>query len=575
MRKWACVSAAIFLLVLIFIPSVVYAQDFTINSYNAEITIYEDSSFIVKEAITTDFAIPKHGIYRDIPFRYRDELGNTLTTPLKVISVTTGSGEKLKYRVNKNGNVVTVKIGDADKYVSGVQKYVIEYKVENAVLFLKDQDQLYWNVTGNDWDVPIKEASAKVFLAVKTVSKNIKAACYTGTAGSTETAGGIETGYNTGQFNTTRELNAGEGLTIVFGWDKGIVSPPSALKKFIWALNLQENWIFVFPVIALIVMFNLWYKRGRDPKVRGAVPVMYEPPKFNGQSLTPAEAGTLVDEKMDPRDITSAIVGLAVKGYIKIEEIKKDGLIIDATDFSLTKIKESGEELSPFEKLLMDRIFIGMPDILVSDLRNKFYTNLDALRDSLYDGLVSKKYFLQNPQSVRSFYLIAGFIAGLLIVFTGFFFRILPTGIFAGILTCLCVLAFMKAMPAKTRAGALAHNEVLGFQEFLNRAEKDRLEKLGDKQLFSKFLPYAIALDVTKNWARAFEGVYQEKPDWYVSHGGIGVFHPYMFGTAVSSMAASVGSAMFSAPRGSGSGSGGFGGGFSGGGFGGGGGGSW
>jgi len=98
---------------------------------------------------------------------------------------------------------------------------------------------------------------------------------------------------------------------------------------------------------------------------------------------------------------------------------------------------------------------------------------------------------------------------------------------------------------------------------------------LGDKQLFSKFLPYAIALDVTKNWAKAFEGVYQEKPDWYVPHGGIGVFHPYMFSTAVSSMAANVGSAMFSAPRGSGSGGGGFGGGFSGGGFGGGGGGSW
>ncbi len=575
MRKWACISAAIILLVLIIAPSAVYAQDFTIDSYNTEITINEDSSFIVKEAITADFAIPKHGIYRDIPYRYRDEFGNIIRTPLKVISVTNGSGEKLKYRVNKNGNVVTIKIGDAEKYISGVQKYVIEYKVENALLFLKDQDQLYWNVTGNGWGVPIKEASAKVFLAVNAVSKNIKAACYTGAAGSTEAAGDIETGYNSGQFNTTRELNAGEGFTIVSSWDKGLVTPPSALKRFFWLLNLQENWIFVFPVIALIVMFNLWYTRGRDPKIREAVAVMYEPPKFNGEPLTPAEVGALSDEKMDSRDITSAIVGLAVKGYIKIEEIKKDGLIFDSTDFSLTKIKEPGKELSLFENFLMDRIFMGLPYILVSDLRNKFYTNLDALRDSLYDGLVGKKYFLQSPQSIKSYYLVAGCIAGLLVVFIGFFFRILATGIFAGVLTSLCVLAFVKAMPAKTRAGALAHNEILGFQEFLNRAEKDRLEKLGDKQLFSKFLPYAIALDVTKNWAKAFEGVYQEKPDWYVPHGGISVFHPYMFSTAVSSMAANVGSAMFSAPRGSGSGSGGFGGGFSGGGFGGGGGGSW
>jgi len=120
----------------------------------------------------------------------------------------------------------------------------------------------------------------------------------------------------------------------------------------------------------------------------------------------------------------------------------------------------------------MDRIFMGMPDILVSDLRNKFYTNLDALRDSLYDGLVSKKYFLQNPQSVRSIYFVAGFIAGLLVIFIGSFSRILPTGFLAGILTCLCVLAFVKAMPAKTRAGALAHNEILGFQEFFKPRRK-------------------------------------------------------------------------------------------------------
>jgi len=563
MRKWAYTITAVILLVLIFAPSAVYAQDFKIDNYDTEITINEDSSFIVKEAITANFAMPRHGIYRDIPFRYRDESGKFLTTPLKIISVTNGSGEKLKYQVNKSGNVVIVKIGDANKYVSGVQKYVIEYKVENAILFLKDQDQLYWNVTGNDWDAPIKEASAEVFLAVKTASKSIKTACYTGYEGSTESAGSIETGYNSGQFNTTRRLKAGEGFTIVFGWDKGLVTSPSSLKKLIWALNLQVNWIFVFPIIALIVMFSLWYKRGRDPKIKEAVAVMYEPPKFNDQSLTPAEVGTLADETLNPRDITSAIVDLAVKGYIKIEEIKKG-------DFSLTKIKGPGEELSPFENLLMDRVFIGMQARLISDMKDKFYTNLDDLKDSLYDGLVSKKYFPQNPQSVKGFYFFAGLIAGLLVAFIGFLFLILPTGIIAGVLTFLCVAVFIKAMPAKTMAGSLAHNEILGFKEFLNRAEKDRLEKLGDKQLFSKFLPYAIALNVTKNWAKAFDGVYQEKPDWYVPYGGIGLFDLYTFSTAVNSMADSVGSAMFSSPSGSGSGSG-----SSGGGFGGGGGGSW
>jgi uncharacterized membrane protein len=133
-------------------------------------------------------------------------------------------------------------------------------------------------------------------------------------------------------------------------------------------------------------------------------------------------------------------------------------------------------------------------------------------------------------------------------------------------------------MPAKTRTGSAAYVDILGFREFMSRAEKDRLERMKDKDLFSKFLPYAIALDVVDNWAKAFEGIYQEAPAWYTSPTGFRTFHPYTFSRSINAATSSLGSAMFSAPRGSGiSGSGGgfSGGGFSGGGFGGGGGGSW
>ncbi len=120
--------------------------------------------------------------------------------------------------------------------------------------------------------------------------------------------------------------------------------------------------------------------------------------------------------------------------------------------------------------------------------------------------------------------------------------------------------------------------DILGFREFMSRAERDRLERMKDKDLFSKFLPYAIALDIVDNWAKAFEGIYQEPPDWFTSPAGFRTFHPYTFSRSISAATSSLGSAMFSAPRGSGisGGGGGFsGGGSSGGGFGGGGGGSW
>jgi uncharacterized membrane protein len=557
------------------------SQDFTINRFHSDITIDEDSSFTVREAIYVEFYRQKHGIYREIPFRYRDDLGKIIKTPIDVLSVSDESGKKWKYKITRPGNVINIRIGDAEKYVTGKQTYIISYRLENALLFFDDHDELYWNVTGNYWKAPIKEASATVTLAIKNKSPNLWAACYTGSVGSRKSECGFKTYNNSGEFFTKKNLNEGEGLTLAFGWDKVLVSPPSFLKRFLWTIDIRENWVFLLPLFSLIVMIKLWYQRGRDPKVKNAVTVIYEPPKYNNRLLSPAEVGALIDEKLDPRDITSTIVGLAVKGYIKIEETKKEGLIFDSTDYSLSKIKEPDDNLSLFEIEMMKDIFPGsLPGVRVSDMKNKFYTNLETLKETLYGELVRKGYFLRSPENIRKFYVKAGII---IIVFGIFFTAALLTphsigkSVIAWIMAGLPILGFSRVMPAKTKAGSSAYMDILGFQEFMNRAEKDRLERMKDKDLFSKFLPYAIALDVADNWAKAFEGIYQEPPQWYVSPGGFRTFSPYSFSHSLSSVTSSLSSAIFSSPRGSGiSGGGGFGGsGSSGGGFGGGGGGSW
>jgi uncharacterized membrane protein len=306
---------------------------------------------------------------------------------------------------------------------------------------------------------------------------------------------------------------------------------------------------------------------------------MYEPPKFNNKILIPAEVGAIIDEKLDPRDITSTIVGLAVKGYIKIEETKKEGLIFDTPNYYLSKVKEPDEDLSPFESEMVRSLFSDDPSgVFVSELKNRFYKNLPTLKNSLYNELVRKKYFLRSPEKVRNVYMIAGFI---IIIVGGFLGAVLTSyltgkAIIASALTGLPFFLFSRVMPAKTKTGSSAYMDVLGFQEFLSRAEKDRLQRMSDNNLFAKFLPYAIALDVVDNWAKAFEGIYQEPPNWYVSPGGLRTFVPSHFSYSIGSMTSNLSSAMFSAPRGSGVGGGGSGGGgFSGGGFGGGGGGSW
>ncbi len=579
-NKWfKLILFTIFNLSLILFISPAFAQYFTINRFQSNITIHPDSSFIVKETIDVSFHQSRHGIYREIPFRYRDDFAKMIETPTAVISVTDASGKSWKFQVKKTGYVINIRIGDANRYVSGKQTYVITYKVENAILFFNDHDELYWNVTGNDWKAPIQEATADVTLAVKNKSKNLWAAGYTGRYGSKESECVYETHDNGGKFLTRKGLNPGEGFTIAFGWDKGLVVPPSSWKRFLWAIDIKENWVFLLPLFSLVYMFLLWNKKGRDPRVRESVTVTYEPPKFDKQPLTPAEVGTLLDERLDPRDITSTMIGLAVKGYIKVEETKKDGLIFDKTDYYLKKIKECDANLGSFEVEMMKSLFPGtLPGTLVSDLKNRFYVNLEVLKKTLYKELVRKKYFLRNPETVRHQYAVIGFLLMVVGAFVSTFLTPYSMGksIFSGILAGLPVIVFGRFMPAKTRAGASAYMDILGFQEFMNRAEKDRLERMGDKDLFSKFLPYAIALDVTDSWAKAFEGIYQNPPDWYLSTGGFRTFSPYHFSHSVHSVTSTLSSAMFSSPRGSGIGGGGGGaGGSSGGGFGGGGGGSW
>jgi uncharacterized membrane protein YgcG len=344
-------------------------------------------------------------------------------------------------------------------------------------------------------------------------------------------------------------------------------------------MNLEENWVFLLPVLSSILMTLHWRSRGRDPKVREAITVQYGPPKFDGQPLSPAEVGTLVDERMDPKDVTSGIVGLAVKGYLRIEETKHEGLIFHKTDYYLKKTKEADSSLGPFEAELMRNLFPGfLPGVLVSDLKNRFYTNLPVLKKLLYGELVRKKYFLTNPEKVRNSYFALG---ALLAVFGCFILLFLsPDNAAKNIVAAFCmgipVFVLAKCMPAKTKAGALAYMDILGFQEFMNRAEKDQLERMGDKELFSKCLPYAIALDVVEHWAKAFKGIYQERPNWYTSPGGFQTFVPFTFAHSINAVTSDLTSAVFSAPRGS-DGGGGFGGGggSSGGGSGGGGGGSW
>jgi hypothetical protein len=139
------------------------AQDegWTITSFDAEIIVAEDGSFTVVEEIVADFG-PREmrGIFRTIPTRYRYDDERDRVIEIDRWSVTTSAGAPDDLRLSDEGTHVEARIGDPDTYITGQHTYRIAYRVRGALNRFQTHDELFWEVTGHGWDVPIEVARA-------------------------------------------------------------------------------------------------------------------------------------------------------------------------------------------------------------------------------------------------------------------------------------------------------------------------------------------------------------------------------------------------------------------------------
>lgn len=561
------------LLVLV-LSGVAAAKSWRVADFQDNIVVAEDGTAVVTERISLAFVGEWHGIHRTIPIEYPGPNGTNYELFLDVKSVTDGSGANLKYESSVSSGSRDLKIFIRNA-VDTTRVVEITYKVRDGTRFFKDYDEFYWNVTGNDWSVPIDHASATVRFP-DGANGSLRAQAFTGVYGSTQKDATAKVEGAETQFETINPLPMRGGLTIDVYIPQGILHEPGPLTKFFWFI--AGNPIVFFPVVVFAGMFALWWYKGRDPDPGMSVAPMYEPPT----GISPAEAGTLLDDTIHPRDITSTMVDLAVRGYIKIEETAEKVLLFTHKDyiFHLQKPREQwGADLVPHERVMLENIFAGATDVRLSSLKNRFYTAVPAIREDIMSALKTKGIYLLDPESANGYSIGALFV--ILIPFAIFQYMGWANFFNSAVLlvVCLAISAliwwlFARVMTAKTVKGARTRIAVLGFQEFMNRVDAERL-KLMPPTTFEKYLAFAMALGVEHHWAQAFAGIVKDPPQWYVGPGGYGGgFNPIFFSSSMHSMASDMHQVFVSAPRASssGSGGGGGGGGFSGGGFGGGGG---
>ncbi|HLZ42234.1 MAG TPA: DUF2207 domain-containing protein [Candidatus Sulfotelmatobacter sp.] len=556
------------------------AKSWRIADFQDNITVDQEGSALVTERISLVFVGEWHGIHRTIPIEYPGPNGTNYELFLQIKSVTDGQGGSLKFESSTSHGARDLKIYISDA-VDTTRTVEITYRVRNGTRFFKDYDEFYWNVTGNDWPVPIDHAEATVHFP-EAAAGSLRAQAFTGVYGSSERNASAEVNGAETQFATNTPLPMRGGLTIDVYIPKDILKEPGALTKFLWFLG--GNPVVFLPLVTLAGMFVLWWYKGRDPDPGMSVAPMYEPPA----GISPAEAGTLLDDAIHPRDITSTMVDLAVRGYIKIEETAEKVLLFTHKDyiFHLLKPRDQwGGDLAPHERVMLENVFAGGDDTRLSSLKNRFYTAVPVIREDIMSALKRKGIYLLDPESANG-YSVVGAIAILIPLaifqYMGWanFFNSVPLLVICLLISAVIWWLFARVMTAKTIKGAKTRIAVLGFQEFMNRVDGERL-KLMPPTTFEKYLPYAMALGVEHHWAQAFAGIVKDPPQWYVGPGGyVGGFNPIFFSSSMHSMAGDMHQVFVSAPRASSGGSGfgggsfGGGGGFSGGGFGGGGGGA-
>src|SRR5438270_1367513 len=384
--------AALYFLLLAISPAV--AQDERILSFDSRITVNVDASMLAKETITVaaEGVDIRHGTYRDFPTSYRDHAGKRYSVLFEIVSVRR-DGSPEPYHTEGRDNGVRVYFGSSGYDLpQGTHTYEFEYRTNRQLGFFADHDELYWNVTGNRWKFPIDVATATVVLPPNARSRVMGLEGYTGYQGD---KGQAYTARRDDDANPTfraENLAPNQGLTIVVTWPKGIIAEPTAEQKRAWFIADHKPEIVGLAGLVVVFLYYLtiWSMVGRDP-ARGTIVPLYEPP----DNMSPAAMRFLERMGFDEKAFTCAIIGLASKGYLTIEQDE------DKTYKLARKGKAPSESgLSADEKALAKIIFEEGSPLVLTNAKHALLTRAQKSVENNLHAAMEKASFLTNGRYV-------------------------------------------------------------------------------------------------------------------------------------------------------------------------------
>ena len=519
-----------------------------IESYDTKVVVFNNSKVSVKENILYNFENSiKHGIYRDIP------KNDTKIKNLKVYQ----NGAPATFKLINNQKFWRIRIGNPNYYVRGIVEYTIKFNLEGVVVRAKDnRNFIAYDLVGTGWKKPIKRAHGIIYLP-KVLQGRVETKAFRGSFGSTNSVKVVNKGSYVEAY--ANNLKPHEGLTIYLSFDKSLMSISKKPSDDYYKSPLF--YLFLSPVLALFYYiakrFNVFHNIG-------SIAPKYRPPK----DLTLMEAGVIKDNFVDFSEIKPAILELANLGYIKIEE--------EQGELYLVKLKEADKTLSQDQKLLLSEIFNNFNQVDSKELRIK-ESLFENIKEIIHKSMVEKGYFSKSIKDSRNSFLFGVFGVGILSIgaffyyifqdtgldlfvptavslvfitigvvnllssikrgdFGGIFFYIMwilfssiflfsifnSKGVAISLILMLSIIAIgsfiiYKRMNTLTFKGELAKKHIMGLEEFIDRADKDKIKFLlkEDPKYLDKMLPYAVLFGLNKHWLNLYKELEAPLPTWY------------------------------------------------------------
>lgn len=563
-------------------------SDGIITDYDSQVSLDPKGNATITETITVYFPNEKHGIFRWIPNEVIVN-GKKLAQPIKVKSLeyrklpsSSNLAEKISakysYTTSKSsGNYTVLKIGDADEYISGAYKYTISYTMKRAVRFQNGYNELYLNITGDQWEIPILKASARVSPHANSSEQK----CFTGARGSTTSICSITVDNVGFVFKTTSPATTlAQGLTVALKYPDQTFTPPTDTERFIEAfLPLTP---LLIPLVVFFYAFVVWRKYGKDISIRAIPPIVVPTKQMETESLS--IQNSLLSMKSLPLATLAELIRLAEKGYLTIsyENNKVRLLLSEEQIVSIQAYLET--QPASLQKLVSVLTSNFQPETTLSELKS-VYTAIAEANKLASTEFQDTPYITDYSESMQKKFIglgIVGFVggAGMFMLFNE---NITYSWVFLPISLILCgviFIIFAIGMLKRTKEGDLLTRDLLGLKKYIKAAEVRRLEFFNNPKKmiahFEQILPYAVILKLDKQWTKEFGPVLEQlqyQPTWMTSD--IPIYHALPRTYAAMSSQVSANMATISTPPQSSGSSFSGGGGFSGGGSGGGGGGSW